>query len=91
MSSVPQPVRSALSERSVSAWPLEAKSRDGERSHGPIIHERTVSDLLPQLDVHRSLGLERIQPRVLREVVKGSPSHSPGWPGRNQSTAGWPM
>ncbi|KFQ38966.1 hypothetical protein N332_04033, partial [Mesitornis unicolor] len=36
----------------------------------PIIHEEVVSDLLYHLDIHKSMGLDGIHPRVLRELAE---------------------
>ncbi|KFQ35423.1 hypothetical protein N332_01631, partial [Mesitornis unicolor] len=36
----------------------------------PIIHEEVVSELLHHLDVHKSMGPDGIQPRVLRKLAE---------------------
>lgn len=43
---------------------------DGQMSETPIIQEEMVSDLLCQLDTHRSMGPDGIHPRVMRELEK---------------------
>ena len=35
-----------------------------------MIQEETVRDLLLQLDCHKSMGLDEIHPRVLRELAE---------------------
>ena len=42
----------------------------GEQTKPPIIREETVRDLLLQLDCHKSMGLDEIHPRVLRELAE---------------------
>ena len=42
----------------------------GEQTKPPIIQEETVRDLLLQLDCHKSMGLDEIHPRVLRELAE---------------------
>ncbi|KFW67128.1 hypothetical protein AS28_05713, partial [Pygoscelis adeliae] len=36
----------------------------------PIIQEEAVNDLLRHLDAHKSMGLDGIHPRVLRELAE---------------------
>lgn len=48
----------------------ELEGRDRELDEGPIIQEEMVSDLLCQLDTHRSVGPEGIHPRVMRKLAK---------------------
>ncbi|XP_074998798.1 TBC1 domain family member 7 isoform X1 [Calonectris borealis] len=43
---------------------------DGEQKEAPIIQGEMVSDLLHHLDTHKSVGLDGIHPRVLRELVE---------------------
>ncbi|GAB0186408.1 receptor-type tyrosine-protein phosphatase zeta [Grus japonensis] len=48
----------------------ELEDRDGEQNEALIIQGEMVSDLLHHLDTHKSMGLDGIQPRVLRELVE---------------------
>ena len=48
----------------------ELEGRDGEQNKPPIIQEEAVYDLLPHLDTHKSMGLDGIHPRVLRELAE---------------------
>ncbi|KAK4827457.1 hypothetical protein QYF61_018178 [Mycteria americana] len=50
--------------------PLELQDRDGEQNEAPIIQGEMVSDLLHHLDTHESMQLDRIYPRVLRELAE---------------------
>ncbi|KAK4810383.1 hypothetical protein QYF61_022086 [Mycteria americana] len=49
--------------------PPELEDGDGEQNEVPIIQGEVVSDLLHHLDAHKSIGLDGIHPRVLRELV----------------------
>jgi len=42
----------------------------GEQTKPPTIQEETVRDLLLQLDCHKSMGLDEIHLRVLRELAE---------------------
>jgi len=42
----------------------------GSRMKPPVIDEEMVSDLLHHLDTHKSMGLDGIPPRGLRELVE---------------------
>ena len=42
----------------------------GEQTKRPTIQEETVRDLLFQLDCHKSMGLDEIHLRVLRELAE---------------------
>ena len=42
----------------------------GNRLNPPTIQEETVRDLLLQLDWYKSMGLDAIHSRVLRELVE---------------------
>jgi len=53
------------------------EDREEERNKPPIIQEETVNDLLCHLDVYRSMGQDKIYPRVLRNRQRSWPSHSP--------------
>lgn len=48
----------------------EMKVRDGKPSEAPIIQEAMASDLLCKLDTHKSMGLEGMPQRIMRELVK---------------------
>ncbi|GAB0203638.1 receptor-type tyrosine-protein phosphatase zeta [Grus japonensis] len=50
--------------------PPELEDRDGEQNKPPVIQEEAVNDLQCYLDAHRSMGLDGIHPRVLRELVE---------------------
>ena len=43
---------------------------DREQNEAPIIQGEMVSDLLHHLDTHKSVGLDGIHPRVLRELAE---------------------
>ncbi|KAK4823249.1 hypothetical protein QYF61_000216 [Mycteria americana] len=49
--------------------PPELEDRDGEQNKPPIIQEEALKDLIHHLDTHKSMGLDGIHPRVLRELV----------------------
>ncbi|KAK4816316.1 hypothetical protein QYF61_015000 [Mycteria americana] len=50
--------------------PPELEDRDREQNKLPVIQEEAVNDLLHHLDTHKSMGLDGIHPRVLRELVE---------------------
>ena len=50
--------------------PPELEGRDREQNKPPIIQEEAVYDMLLHLDTHRSMGLDGIHPRVLRELAE---------------------
>ncbi|GAB0207364.1 mitochondrial enolase superfamily member 1, partial [Grus japonensis] len=50
--------------------PPELEDRDREQNEPTIIQEEAVNDLLHHLDTHKSMGLDGIHLRVLRELVE---------------------
>ncbi|PKU49671.1 rna-directed dna polymerase from mobile element jockey-like [Limosa lapponica baueri] len=50
--------------------PPELEDKDGEQNNTPVIHEEVVNDLLMHLDLHESMGLDGIHPRLLRELAR---------------------
>jgi len=48
----------------------ELEARVGKWNKSPVIQEEAVNDLLCHLDTHRSVGLDGIYPRVLRELAE---------------------
>jgi len=42
----------------------------GEQNKPPIIQEEAVNDLLCHLDPYKSMGLDGIHPKVLRELAE---------------------
>ncbi|GAB0191393.1 mitochondrial enolase superfamily member 1 [Grus japonensis] len=50
--------------------PPELEDRDGEQNKPPMIQEEAVNDLLHHLDTHKSMGLDGIHQRVLRELAE---------------------
>jgi len=46
------------------------EDREGDWNKLPIIQEEAINDLLCHLDAYKSMGLDRIHPRVLREVAE---------------------
>ncbi|KAK4825484.1 hypothetical protein QYF61_027639 [Mycteria americana] len=60
----------AKRQREKMEQPPELEDRDGEQKEAPIIQGEMVSDLLHHLDPHKSMGLDGIHPRVLRELVE---------------------
>ena len=41
----------------------------GSRLNPPTVQKETVRDLQLQLDCHKSMGLDRLHPRVMRELA----------------------
>jgi len=62
---------------SQSSQPPELEDRDGEQNKSPIVQKEAVNDLLCHPDAYKSMGLDEIYPRVLRELERSWPSHSP--------------
>ncbi|GAB0203024.1 mitochondrial enolase superfamily member 1 [Grus japonensis] len=50
--------------------PPELEDRDREQNKPPMVQEEAVNDLLHHLDTHKSMGLDGIHPRVLRELAE---------------------
>jgi len=50
--------------------PSVMDDRDGEKNKPPIIQEEAANDQLRHLDTHKSMGLDGIHPRVLRELAE---------------------
>ncbi|GAB0206965.1 hypothetical protein GRJ2_003162100 [Grus japonensis] len=50
--------------------PPELEDRDGEQNKPPMIQEEAVNNLLHHLDTHKSMGLDGIHLRVLRELAE---------------------
>jgi len=50
--------------------PPVLEDREGERNKPPIIQREAVNNLLCHLDTHKSMGLDGIHPRVLRELAE---------------------
>lgn len=48
----------------------ELQDRDREQNESSTIQEGMVSELQCNLDQHKSMGLDRIHPRVLRELAE---------------------
>jgi len=46
------------------------EDREGEQNKPPLIQKESVNDLLCHLDTHKSMGLDGIHPRVLRELAE---------------------
>ncbi|GAB0176192.1 mitochondrial enolase superfamily member 1 [Grus japonensis] len=63
-------VFSSKTSCSLGTQPPEVEDRDGEQNEAPIIQGEMVSDLLHHLDTHKSVGLDGIHPRVLRQLVE---------------------
>ncbi|GAB0179390.1 mitochondrial enolase superfamily member 1 [Grus japonensis] len=63
-------VFNSKSSHSQGTQPPEVEDRDGEQNEAPITQGEMVSDLLHHLDTHRSMGLDGIHPRVLRELAE---------------------
>ncbi|KAK4826708.1 hypothetical protein QYF61_010923 [Mycteria americana] len=55
---------------SLGTQPPVVEDGDGEQNEAPTIQGQMVSDLLHHLDTHKSMGLDGIHPRVLRELAE---------------------
>jgi len=50
--------------------PLVLQDREGEQNKPHVIQEEAVNNLLCHLDTYKSMGLDGINPRVLRELAE---------------------
>ncbi|GAB0204048.1 hypothetical protein GRJ2_002870400 [Grus japonensis] len=50
--------------------PPELEDRDREQNEAPIIQGEMVTNMLHDLDTHKSIGLDEIHPRVLKELAE---------------------
>jgi len=46
------------------------EDREAEWNKPPIIQKEAVNDLLCHLDTYKSMGLDEINPRVLKELAE---------------------
>ena len=54
---------------SMRTQPPALVDRDGEQNKPCMIHDEIVLDLLRKLDAHKSMGLDGVHPRVLRDLA----------------------
>jgi len=64
------PLPQSLIVRTVVLSPPKPEDRDEEQNEAPIIQGEMVSNLLRYLDTHKSMGLDRVNPGVLRELAE---------------------
>ncbi|GAB0182459.1 mitochondrial enolase superfamily member 1 [Grus japonensis] len=63
-------VFSSKTSCSLGTQPPELEDRDREQNEAPMIQGEMFSILLHHLDTHKSMGLDGIHPRVLRELAE---------------------
>jgi len=63
------PVFNGKTSCSQSTQTTELEDRDGEQNEAPIIQGELDSNLLHCSDIHKSMGLDEIHPRVLKELA----------------------
>ncbi|KAF4795392.1 hypothetical protein TURU_093178 [Turdus rufiventris] len=56
--------------RPVNNWTPELADRDGEQNRPLVIQGEAVSELLRHSDVDKSMGTDRIHPRMMCELVE---------------------
>lgn len=56
-------------DRPSAAWSSLLEDHDYTNSDFPFVDTKTVKDQLYQLNVHKPIGLDRIHPRVLKELA----------------------
>ncbi|PKU41211.1 rna-directed dna polymerase from mobile element jockey- hypothetical protein [Limosa lapponica baueri] len=54
---------------SLDTQPHELGDREGKQNEGITIKEEEISDLLRHLEAHKSMGLDGLHPRVLKELA----------------------